>query len=227
MSSGQGRVDVEVESKRPDEAPPERRIRTRAQGAARTTGTTSSQPPCVCARSAGTTSRFVPASGSSSSRIRGPSSRRTPSFARPTRSRSSTSVRTRSASPKRRWRPASGTRSSAGAASDRGRGVPSRGHGLRLHGRLDGERRRGEVRARLRERGRRRSTARLRVGVRRRADAGGDPRADAAPEDGRAPSRSCTNRAARSSPCSRIRRRVACSPATRASATSFSPSRVR
>ena len=50
-----------------------------------------------------------------------------------------------------------------GRAAIEGEDVPPRGHGLRLHGRLDGQRRRREVRARVRQRGRRRRSARLSV----------------------------------------------------------------
>ena len=54
-----------------------------------------------------------------------------------------------------------------------------------------------------------------RLGLGRRPHAGGDPRADAAAEDGLRRSRSCTTRAACSSPCSRTRRPAACSRASR------------
>ena len=66
---------------------------------------------------------------------------------------------------------------------DRGRAVPALGDGLRLHGRLDGERGRREVRPRVR--GGRRAPRPARVGDRvgRRAHAGGDPLADADAED--------------------------------------------
>ena len=67
---------------------------------------------------------------------------------------------------------------------DRGAAVPARGDGVRLHGRLDGPRRRREVRPRLRGRRRARRAARLGHDHRRRAHAGGDPLADAAAEDG-------------------------------------------
>ena len=71
-----------------------------------------------------------------------------------------------------------------GHGPDRGAPVPARGDGLLVHGRLDGQRRRREVRARLRARGGGRAAARLGLVLRRRPHAGGDPGADAAAEDG-------------------------------------------
>src|SRR5690348_14670857 len=66
---------------------------------------------------------------------------------------------------------------------DRRAWLRARRHGLRLHGRVDGQRRRGEVLARLRLRGRARRAARQRHELRRSAHAGGDPFAHAAAED--------------------------------------------
>ena len=60
----------------------------------------------------------------------------------------------------------------------------ARGDGLLVHGRLDGQRRRREVLARLRLGDRARRAARLGHELGRRAHAGGDPLADAAAEDG-------------------------------------------
>ena len=76
------------------------------------------------------------------------------------------------------------------------------GDGLRLPRRLDGERGRREVRARLRRGDRRRRAAPARLELGRRADAGGDPLADAAAEDGRARSTSSTTPGCRCSACS-------------------------
>ena len=85
----------------------------------------------------------------------------------------------------------------------------ARGDGLLLHGRLDGERRRREVRPRLRRRDRSRDPAAARLELGRRADAGGDPLADAAPEDDRRDRRAPRGRAAAVLPCSPTRRPAA------------------
>ena len=75
-------------------------------------------------------------------------------------------------------------RSSSAAATLDGLPARARGDGLRLHGRLDGQRRRREVRARLRRPRSNGQPAAARHRVGRRAHAGGDPLADAAAEDG-------------------------------------------
>ena len=68
----------------------------------------------------------------------------------------------------------------------------ARDDGLQLPGRLDGQRRRREVRARRRPRARARRAAGLGRVLRRRAHAGEHPRADADGEDRAAPSTRCS-----------------------------------
>ena len=100
-------------------------------------------------------------------------------------------------------------------------------HGLRVHGRLDGRRRRREGHPGRRARARGADPAGRRQRVGRRPDAGGHPGADAAGQDaGRA--RAAARRAAsRSCRCCPTRRPAACSPRSRPSATSTSPSPTR
>ena len=161
-------------------------IRTRAPRAARTTATTSSRRRCASARTAATTSRSRRASGSSSSPTRTASRRRPPTSAPPIRSSSSTCARTRSVSRRPRWRPGLGDAMVIGSATIEAAPVPARGHGLLVHGRLDGLASRARSsRAPARAPPSAGVAARLGLGVGRRAHAGGDPRADAAAEDRR------------------------------------------
>ena len=97
-------------------------------------------------------------------------------------------------------------------------------HGLRVHGRLDGRRRRreGHPGGRARPRGTDPAHRRQRVG--RGPDAGGHARADAAGQDARRPRTPARRPACRSSASCPTRRPAASSPRSRRSATSTSPS---
>ena len=79
-----------------------------------------------------------------------------PTCARPTRSTSSTCRPYTERLAEAEVSTGLGDAMITGRARDRAASVPARGDGLLVHGRLDGERRRREVRARLRARGRRR-----------------------------------------------------------------------
>ena len=93
MSAGQGRVDVEIESKARTRTVPAKATRTPARAVARTTATTSSRrAPRLPSVRPPLPGRH--ASASRSSPTRDPSPRRTPTSARPTRSASSTCART-------------------------------------------------------------------------------------------------------------------------------------
>ena len=111
------------------------------------------------------------------------SASRTPGSNRWTCSASSTRSRTPSGSQPRASARASATpRSGARARCRRHEGRDVR-DGLRVHGRLDGHGRRREGHARGRIRARRAAAADRRVGLGRRADAGGHAVADAARQD--------------------------------------------
>ena len=89
-----------------------------------------------------------------------------------------------SGSPRRSSRPGSGDAMVIGRAAIEERPCRARGHGLLVHGRLDGERRRREVRRAPATAPRRHGVPLVSVSAsRRRAHAGGDPRAHAAAED--------------------------------------------
>ena len=163
-------------STRPTSGPSARRAR-------RCCSTSSSTRPCGSARPAATTSGCRPRRGSSSSSTRARARSATPASSRSTPSASSTRSRTRTASPRPRPRPGCATPRSGAPA--RSTGVPRRDlrHGLRVHGRLDGRRRRREGHPRRRARPRRADPADRRQRLGRRPDAGGHAGADAAGQD--------------------------------------------
>ena len=137
------------------------------------------QSTCAFAPSAPITSRSGVASASSSSSTPAASSRTRPHCARAIRSSSSTSA-VHGASRRSRGVDRSRRCDDHRHRADRAASVPAGRHGLLVHGRLDGERRRREVRPSLRPRRRRRPSARLGVLLGRCPDAGGDPGVDAA-----------------------------------------------
>ena len=177
------RIDVSIEHRGPEpetarDAPehlPELQLPLPGRGARREPpGLPALRPPlpgaCAQARRAARRSRHLRGGGRGSA-FRGPAR-----LLRP--------ARVHGAARRGRGRDGPRRRADRRRREHRAAAVRARGHGLRVHGRLDGERRRREVRPRLRAGGRARRAARLRHRLRRRAHAGGDPLAHAAAEDG-------------------------------------------
>ena len=101
--------------------------------------------------------------------------------------------------PPRRPRPGLRDAAVRGTGRDRGPAGLDLRHGLRVHGRLDGRRRRREGHPRRRGRAGRADPADRRLRVRRGADAGGHARPDAAREDRGGPRARCAPPASRTS----------------------------
>ena len=184
MSSGQGRVDVEVESKRPDEPASRRgssqhvpRLRValpRRRARADASRLPAVRPPLPRARAR---------AHRAARRSRDRSARRTTISARPTRSSSSICVRTPSGSPRRRSRPVSATRSSAGRRRSKRATASSRSWTSRSWAARWGASSARSSCVRASARRAPAYLARVDLGVGRRAHAGRHPRAHAAPED--------------------------------------------
>ena len=188
----EARIDVQVEHKHAPppaetEAPehlPEVRValpRRRARGAR-----------SGCAATAATTSRCAPGRGSTGTPTPARSSRRRPTSAPTIRSSSSTCARTPSGSPRPSSTPASARRSSIGQATIDGHPVELAVMDFSFMG--------GSMGSAVGEKFSRACDSAIERGVPldrrhelgRRAHAGRDPLADAAAEDGRARSRTCT-----------------------------------